>query len=128
MGTQPRIKLTKADPLHHEISIQGLLLDNTALEIISRHPESDWPEIISLALTTGLTLFNKVDGPRLKLLERLTHLQSHMAAPAHSNLSAEQVSQLRQHLNKTFQRITEDWERQVAEGIASMLETWRRDP
>ncbi len=127
MATQTRIKLTRADPLHHEISIQGLLLDDAVLEIMRRHPESDWPEVISLALTTGLAMFNRVDGPRLKLLERLTHLQNHIATPPHPNLSAEQVSQLRQHLNKTFQRITEDWDRQVAEGIADMLETWRRD-
>ena len=128
MGTLPRIKLTRTDPFHHEISIQGLRLDDVALEIMRRHPESDWPEVISLALTAGLAIFNRVDGPHLKLLERLTHLQNHIATPPHPNLSTEQMSQLRQHLNKTFQRLTEDWEHQVVKGIADMLENLGRDP
>ena len=42
MGTLPRIKLTRTDPFHHEISIQGLRLDDVALEIMRRHPECNY--------------------------------------------------------------------------------------
>ena len=83
MGTLPRIKLTRTDPFHHEISIQGLRLDDVALEIMRRHPESDWPEVISLALTAGLAIFNRVDGPHQKLLER--QYCHKVLAPRHSN-------------------------------------------
>ncbi|WP_053960397.1 hypothetical protein [Sulfobacillus thermosulfidooxidans] len=127
MENKTPIKITRLDMIHHTLSIEALPVDSTITEYLSRFPSSMWPHVISLALSAGLQLLEKLEPDhinQLKKYQQFKHIRQIIGAPSLNAISDDDIHLMQTLLTQKLNAIWESWQRDMNSLLENHLKSW----
>ncbi|PSR25801.1 MAG: hypothetical protein C7B47_11330 [Sulfobacillus thermosulfidooxidans] len=127
MESKNPIKITRLDMIHHTLSVDSLPVDSTIPEYLSRFPPSMWPHVISLALSAGLQLLEKLEPDHINQLQKyqqFEHIRQILDTPSPAAISEDDIHLMQTLFRQKLNALWDSWQQDMNSLLENHLKSW----